>query len=149
MALRKLPLRYSNNERYEPCSHPEHNPPSHEKLSPGIYENTCPRCGTTIQFSVGEGSWANVVMKDVPASSTDLTVFKTMLDRIGIKYELTKDSVRLVDSYYGPLEPFTGWCLTLSSDGDADSAINGYPDFHVDFWFESSTEKIVSIGIWE
>lgn len=30
-----------------PCHHPEHNPPTHIVLSPGIYEHTCPACGKT------------------------------------------------------------------------------------------------------
>lgn len=26
------------------CSHPEHEPPKHIALSPGVYEHTCPKC---------------------------------------------------------------------------------------------------------
>lgn len=36
----------------EICRHPEHNPPMHIVLSPGIYEYTCPGCGKTITFIV-------------------------------------------------------------------------------------------------
>jgi len=35
-----------------PCIHPEHNPPTHIVLRPGIYEYTCPACGKTIRFVI-------------------------------------------------------------------------------------------------
>lgn len=31
----------------EVCRHPEHNPPGHIVLQPGVYEYTCPGCGRT------------------------------------------------------------------------------------------------------
>lgn len=34
------------------CYHPEHNPPTHIVLEPGIYEHTCPGCSRKIEFSV-------------------------------------------------------------------------------------------------
>lgn len=34
------------------CTHPEHNPPTHMYLSPGIYEHVCPGCGGKIIFTV-------------------------------------------------------------------------------------------------
>lgn len=37
-----------------PCSSPEHNPPSHIALHPGVYEYTCPICGSTVIFKVPE-----------------------------------------------------------------------------------------------
>ena len=36
----------------EPCLHPEHNPPTHIHLEPGVYEYVCPACGRTTTFSV-------------------------------------------------------------------------------------------------
>lgn len=40
-----------------PCSHPCHNPPSHIALSPGVYEHTCPACGTVTRFTVPMICW--------------------------------------------------------------------------------------------
>lgn len=37
----------------EICMHPEHNPPMHISLSPGIYRHICPGCGNTQEFTVG------------------------------------------------------------------------------------------------
>jgi hypothetical protein len=34
------------------CRHPDHEPPGHIVLPPGVYEHTCPGCGKTIQFVV-------------------------------------------------------------------------------------------------
>ena len=36
----------------QPCFHPEHNPPTHIVLEPGLYEYTCPNCGRTSTFTV-------------------------------------------------------------------------------------------------
>jgi hypothetical protein len=35
-----------------PCSHPEHNPPSHMVYKPGVYEHTCPGYGKKTVFTV-------------------------------------------------------------------------------------------------
>ena len=35
-----------------PCVHPEHNPPTHIVLQPGVYEYTCPGCGRVVRFTV-------------------------------------------------------------------------------------------------
>ena len=35
-----------------PCSHPEHDPPSHIVLEPGTYKHTCPSCGEEVVFTV-------------------------------------------------------------------------------------------------
>jgi len=35
-----------------PCTHPEHNPPSHMVFQPGRYEHTCPSCGKKTVFTV-------------------------------------------------------------------------------------------------
>lgn len=35
-----------------PCLNPEHNPPAHIVLEPGVYEHTCPGCGHTVSFTV-------------------------------------------------------------------------------------------------
>lgn len=35
-----------------PCNHPEHEPPTHIVLRPGVYEHTCPACGTKRVFTV-------------------------------------------------------------------------------------------------
>lgn len=36
---------YKIGEVKQPCLHPEHNPPTHIVLEPGIYEYVCPGCG--------------------------------------------------------------------------------------------------------
>ena len=36
----------------EPCLSPEHDPPSHIVLEPGVYEYTCPACGETKSFVI-------------------------------------------------------------------------------------------------
>jgi hypothetical protein len=36
------------------CTHPEHNPPSHIVLEPGIYTWKCPRCCKEQTFTVPE-----------------------------------------------------------------------------------------------
>lgn len=39
------------------CTHPEHEPPKHIVLPPGVYEHTCPRCGNKNVFVVNRASW--------------------------------------------------------------------------------------------
>lgn len=39
------------------CFHPEHNPPGHIVLKPGLYEYTCPGCGRTTLIKVPETQW--------------------------------------------------------------------------------------------
>ena len=34
------------------CMSPEHNPPAHVVLEPGVYEHTCPDCGERVEFVV-------------------------------------------------------------------------------------------------
>lgn len=41
---------------FQPCNHPEHNPPTMIVLSPGVYEHTCPACGKKQQFVVNRPS---------------------------------------------------------------------------------------------
>jgi hypothetical protein len=36
------------------CRNPEHNPPSHMVLEPGLYSHTCPGCGKVQVFTVQE-----------------------------------------------------------------------------------------------
>lgn len=36
----------------EKCLHPEHNPPQHISLQPGIYKYTCPSCGAAKTITV-------------------------------------------------------------------------------------------------
>lgn len=36
------------------CLHPEHKPPTHISLTPGIYEHECPACHKTQTFTVHE-----------------------------------------------------------------------------------------------
>jgi hypothetical protein len=36
----------------ELCAHPQHKPPIHQYLEPGIYEHECPRCHAKVQFRV-------------------------------------------------------------------------------------------------
>ena len=35
-----------------PCFHPEHNPPAHIVLEPGVWRHTCPCCGKKTEFVV-------------------------------------------------------------------------------------------------
>jgi len=39
------------------CTHPEHNPPNHMVLSPGIYEWECSGCGEKKVFVVEKLGW--------------------------------------------------------------------------------------------
>lgn len=41
----------------ETCISPEHNPPKHIVLKPGVYEWECPSCGRKIEFVVQGHSW--------------------------------------------------------------------------------------------
>jgi hypothetical protein len=41
----------------KPCLNPEHNPPMHIVLEPGVYEHTCPGCGKTQIFTVRRPIW--------------------------------------------------------------------------------------------
>lgn len=34
------------------CMDPEHHPPSHIVLEPGVYEYTCPACGRVTRFMI-------------------------------------------------------------------------------------------------
>jgi hypothetical protein len=45
MSFKKISER--NSWTNKQCRHPEHNPPGHICLDPGIYEWTCPSCGRT------------------------------------------------------------------------------------------------------
>lgn len=36
----------------KPCLSPEHNPPMHIVLPPGVYKYTCPSCGQSVVFTV-------------------------------------------------------------------------------------------------
>jgi len=43
------------------CRHPDHNPPMHVVLEPGIYEHTCSGCGATQVFVVPLGPiWQSI-----------------------------------------------------------------------------------------
>lgn len=42
----------------EPCFHPEHDPPKHVCLPPGIYEHECPGCGRKKVFTVQGYRWS-------------------------------------------------------------------------------------------
>lgn len=48
MSLKKI----ADFDLQDTCLDPEHNPPSHIVLKPGIYEHTCPNCGKITKFSV-------------------------------------------------------------------------------------------------
>lgn len=47
-----MPTRKIADAPPRPCSHPEHNPPSHRVFFPGTYEHQCPGCGATHVFVV-------------------------------------------------------------------------------------------------
>lgn len=39
------------------CRSPEHEPPSHIVLEPGMWRWTCPACGRALEFNVGGATW--------------------------------------------------------------------------------------------
>ena len=39
-------------KRFNPCMHPEHDPPSMMVFEPGVYEHECPACHRVITFTV-------------------------------------------------------------------------------------------------
>lgn len=41
------------------CMNPEHDPPMHIVLSPGVWEHTCPGCGQTTVFHVDAPMWTS------------------------------------------------------------------------------------------
>lgn len=47
-------------ERKPPCHHPEHDPPKHIVLEPGIYEHECPGCGQKQIIRVERHGWQPV-----------------------------------------------------------------------------------------
>lgn len=51
MTLKKI------KDLQKPCAHPEHNPPSHIVLQPGVYEHICPGCGEKKTFEVARATW--------------------------------------------------------------------------------------------
>ena len=44
----------------KPCYNPEHNPPTHIVLQPGIHVYKCPGCGKETVINVPEISWQSV-----------------------------------------------------------------------------------------
>lgn len=56
-----------------PCNHPEHNPPTHMVLSPGVYENVCPGCGRVTVFTVQNVTWSSRNKFIVQSSSSNTT----------------------------------------------------------------------------
>lgn len=54
MPLRKI----DEGPRQLSCTDPEHMPPSHMLLEPGLYEHTCPACGQVRLIRVEGGSWS-------------------------------------------------------------------------------------------
>lgn len=59
----------------KPCLNPEHNPPSMIVLSPGTYQHTCPGCGYSVQFTVGNvtcygGSVGTIGTANIPHNNT-------------------------------------------------------------------------------
>lgn len=53
-----------------PCFHPEHNPPQHIVLAPGIYEHECPACGHKTIFTVRETYWRSWHVPGMRASTS-------------------------------------------------------------------------------
>ncbi len=41
------------------CTDPEHKPPMHIVLEPGVYEHTCPGCGAKITFTIQAKTYNN------------------------------------------------------------------------------------------
>lgn len=40
-----------------PCRNPNHDPPQHIVLEPGVYEHTCPGCGQKQVFTIVRPVW--------------------------------------------------------------------------------------------
>lgn len=40
------------DKRFNPCNHPDHNPPGMMVFQPGEYEHECAGCGHVTRFSV-------------------------------------------------------------------------------------------------
>lgn len=59
-------------ERRQPCSHPEHRPPTHIVLESGEYENECPGCGEKTRWTVTNPTWTT------EARSSPSTVIKIL-----------------------------------------------------------------------
>jgi predicted RNA-binding Zn-ribbon protein involved in translation (DUF1610 family) len=47
-----MPFRKISDVHDEHCKHPEHNPPMHIALMPGVYEYKCPKCGKVTYLRV-------------------------------------------------------------------------------------------------
>lgn len=41
------------------CNHPEHDPPKHIVLEPGIYEHVCPKCGQRKEVTIWDQKWVD------------------------------------------------------------------------------------------
>lgn len=67
----------------KPCTHLEHNPPTHIYLEPGVYEHTCPGCGRTSIFTVPRIAWAGgfevVVKGPQPEAHKDIYDYRDQL----------------------------------------------------------------------
>lgn len=46
-------------DRQEMCVHPDHLPPLHKILPPGVYEHICEGCGRTIEFIAKGHHWTS------------------------------------------------------------------------------------------
>jgi hypothetical protein len=58
MPFRKLPDAVKKwQEGYQPCRHPEHNPPNMIVLEDGAWEYTCPGCGHRQIVIVNGPTW--------------------------------------------------------------------------------------------
>lgn len=55
-----MPLEKLANGPQPPCRHPEHNPPTHVVLEPGLYQWKCPECSHAVQFRVTQPTLSGI-----------------------------------------------------------------------------------------
>lgn len=68
------------------CTDPEHGPPAHAVLSPGVYEHECPACGHKIRFTVAPPGLLS--RKRTAGGESDMLVYRmkstrSSSDRLG------------------------------------------------------------------
>lgn len=90
MPTRKIDDNDDDYKSFVPCTHPDHDPPSHQVFEPGLYEHRCSACGRTVTFRV-PGQQAVVVS---PTSHT--TTLPHYVDVSSVPADQVVDYVNVV-----------------------------------------------------